>query len=132
MRLSHVVMMLALLVVAACASVGPSGPVMISASDKAAVQAALPTTKPAVTVTGVVANVTSTEDVITINFKDTTDSQFYAVVLSAGRQSVMAAFNGDIAKAITGKTVHVTGVVALYRGRPQIVISKADQLTVEP
>jgi DNA/RNA endonuclease YhcR with UshA esterase domain len=111
-----------------CAGTRPAGPVLINASDKAAVQAAMPT----VTVAGVVSTVTSTDEVVTINFQDTTDSRFYAVVLNNGRAAVEKAFDGDIAKAITGKTVHVTGVVTLYRGRPEIVISKPEQLTIVP
>jgi DNA/RNA endonuclease YhcR with UshA esterase domain len=106
----------------------PTGPVIINASDKVGITAAMPT----VTVVGTVDNVAVTDSVVTINFKDTTDSKFYAVVLRDGREAVEAAFNGDIAAAITGKTVHVTGNIVPYRGRPEIVISKPEQLTVIP
>jgi DNA/RNA endonuclease YhcR with UshA esterase domain len=117
--------LLAALAMAGCCCAS-KGPVVISASDKAAVQAAMPT----VTVVGVVESVNATESVVTINFENTKDSQFCAVVLYGGREAVEAAFGGDIAKAITGKTIHVTGNVVLYRGRPEIVISKPEQLAV--
>jgi len=122
-RLNAFVLLALSAAVTGCAS---SGPMVINASDKAAVQSAMPT----VIAVGVVDKVTSTDSVVTINFKDTKDSQLYAVVLSAGRAAVEKAFNGDIAKAITGKTVHVTGKVVLYRNVPEIVISKPEQLVV--
>jgi DNA/RNA endonuclease YhcR with UshA esterase domain len=109
-----------------CATSKPAGPIIVNASDKAAIDGTMPT----VTVVGVVETVTSTESVVTINFKDTKDSKFYAVVLSGGREAVEAKFGGDIGKAITGKTVHVTGKVVLYRNRPEIVIGKPDELAV--
>ena len=124
---TNVFLLLALSTISAgCCATPPAGPKLINASDKAAVDSAMPT----VTVVGVVDTVTSTESVVTINFKDTKDSRIYAVILSAGRDAVEKAFNGNIAKAITGKTVHVTGNVVLYRGRPEIVISKPEQLVI--
>jgi hypothetical protein len=128
----HVKYLLALALFAAIgcstSNPAPTGPVIINASDKVGVIAAMPT----VTVVGTVDNVVVTDSVITINFKDTADSQFYAVVLRDGREAVEAAFNGDIAAAITGKTVHITGNIVPDHGRPEIVISKPEQLTVIP
>jgi DNA/RNA endonuclease YhcR with UshA esterase domain len=109
----------------AAATTAPSM-MTINASDKSGIQAAMPT----VMVVGVIDNVTVADSVITLNFKDTADSQFYAVILSSGRDSVLAAYNNDIAKAITGKTVRVTGNVVLYRGRPEIIINAPDQLAI--
>jgi len=109
-----------------CAATGPSGSALINASDKTAIYAAMPT----VTVVGVVDNVNSSEEVVIINFKDTQDSQFYAVVLRASRDALEKSFNGDIGKAITGKTIQVTGTIVLYHDRPEIVVSKPEQLVV--
>jgi DNA/RNA endonuclease YhcR with UshA esterase domain len=78
----------------------------------------------------IVDNVNSSEEVVIINFKDTQDSQFYAVVLRSSRDALEKSFNGDIGKAITGKTIQVTGTIVLYHDRPEIVISTPSQLVV--
>jgi hypothetical protein len=105
----------------------PPPPRVISASSKADIDSAMPT----VIVTGVVDNVQAGENRLTINFKDTKETQFYAIALS-GADELNKAFGGDLAKAITAKAVRVTGHVVLYRGKPEIVISSPDQLSVDP
>lgn len=104
----------------------PPGPALVNAADKAAVDAAMPT----VTVVGVVDSVNNGESVLTINFKGTEQSHLYAVILGDSRDTVQAAFGNDLAKAITGKTVHVTGRITLYRGRPEIIIYTPGALVV--
>jgi DNA/RNA endonuclease YhcR with UshA esterase domain len=133
MRYLNIAALLVLSAVVGCSTMAgpstqPAAPMVIHATDKAAINAAMM----GVTVEGVVDNVSVTDSVITINFQGTTDSQFYAVVLASGRQAVLAAFGNDLSAAITGKTVRVTGSVVPYRGRPEIVINNPEQLTVVP
>ncbi|MGA2583874.1 MAG: hypothetical protein ABSG31_11400 [Tepidisphaeraceae bacterium] len=105
----------------------PPPPAELDAASKADIESAMPT----VTVKGIVANVQVSDEVITINFQNTQDSRFYAVILSRGRDAVTQALGGDVAKALTGKTVHIHGQVTLYRGRPEMVIDSPDQLKVD-
>jgi DNA/RNA endonuclease YhcR with UshA esterase domain len=118
-------MLMTLAAASGCSQTADS-PRVLDATDPAAINSAMPT----VIVTGQVANVQDSDSVVMINFKGTEKSRFYAVVLGANRQALTTAFGGDIAKAINGKSVRVTGKVVLYRGRPEIIISKADQLVV--
>lgn len=118
--------LLALALTGACAPMS-NAPRIIDASDAAAIQGAMPI----VTVTGTVDNTREAGEVLIIHFKDTDKSEFYAVVLESDRQAIDAAFGGDVAKAIAGKSVRVTGRVVLYRGKPEIVISKPEQLVVD-
>jgi hypothetical protein len=102
-------------------------PRVLDATDPAAIASATPT----VIVTGLVVNTQEDDGVLMINFKGTEKSRFYAVILSYNRDAMDAAFGGSLSKAVTGKSVRVTGKVTIYRGRPEIVISKASQLTVD-
>jgi DNA/RNA endonuclease YhcR with UshA esterase domain len=105
----------------------PAAPAELDAASKADIDSATPM----VTVKGIVDTVQVGDETITINFKNTQDSHFYAVILSRGRDAVTQALGGDVAKALTGKTVHIHGQVTLYRGRPEIVIDTPAQLMVD-
>jgi hypothetical protein len=105
----------------------PPPPRVISASSKADIESAMPIS----IVTGVVDTAQVQGERLTITFKDTKDSQFYAIALN-GLDALNAAYGGDCAKAISGKAVHVTGRVVLYRGKPEIVITSPDQLSIDP
>jgi DNA/RNA endonuclease YhcR with UshA esterase domain len=98
----------------------------IDATDKSAVDAAMPQE---VAVTGTIEAVKVNQGTTAIDFKGTEKSQFYAVVLSRNREDVEKAF-GDGLKSLVGKTVKVTGKIAEYRDRPQIVVSRPEQITI--
>src|SRR5262249_51556123 len=90
----------------------------IDATDKAAVDAAMPRE---VVVMGTIDSIKDNQGATAINFKGTEKSQFYAVVLSRNREDVEKT-HGEGLKSLVGKTVKVTGKVAEYRDRPQIIV----------
>lgn len=98
----------------------------IDASDKSAIDAAMPRE---VAVTGTIDSAKVNQGTIAIDFKGTDKSQFYAVVLGRNREDVEKTF-GEGLKSLIGKTVKVTGKIAEYRERPQIVVSRPEQITI--
>jgi DNA/RNA endonuclease YhcR with UshA esterase domain len=105
----------------------------IDAADKAALDAAA---NKDVVVTGTVkkAKWSGTGKVMTVEFED---SPLLAAVFEKTRDAVNAANDGDAAKKWTGAKVKLKGKLGKYGGpqksyqdRPQIVITKPDQLTV--
>jgi DNA/RNA endonuclease YhcR with UshA esterase domain len=52
------------------------------------------------------------------------------VIFAANKDDMDKAFGGDVAKTLKGATVHVEGKVKIYRSRPEIVVGKAEQLTI--
>jgi hypothetical protein len=68
--------------------------------------------------------------VIIINFEGV-NRTFVAVIDKSDFDAVNAAFGGDVAEAVKGKTLTITGPIKLYREKPQIVISKPEQVKVE-
>lgn len=109
-----------------CSNPAPTGPKTILASDDAAIQDALP--KP-VTVSGAVSSIDVGDDVISVHFVGADKSGFYAVVLARGRDAMEQAF-GQGLKNLQNKQINVTGQVTLYRGKPEIILSKPDQVVV--
>jgi DNA/RNA endonuclease YhcR with UshA esterase domain len=110
-------------------------PATIDAADKAALTAAMDTD---VAVRGTIkkAEWSQTGKVMNIEFAD---SELIGAVFEKSRSEIDKAFDGDAAKKWTGAKVTVTGKLAKYggkskklEGRPQIIISKADQVKVEP
>ena len=98
----------------------------IDAADKDAVQRAMPHE---VVVAGLVSDIKSTDSVITFVFAGADQSQFNAVVLRRGREAVEKV-HGVGLKSLIGKHVQLTGKIALYQEKPQIVISDAKQIAV--
>ena len=52
------------------------------------------------------------------------------VIFAKNKDDMDKAFNGDVAAALKGATVRATGEVKDYRGRPEIIIDNASQLTI--
>jgi hypothetical protein len=109
-------------------------PVEVNASDKAALEAAMGKD---VVVSGTIrkAEWSATGKVMNVEFAD---SELLAAVFEKSKESVNAAFGGDAAKKWTDAKVKLRGKLEKYggrskklEGRPQIVISKPDQVTVE-
>jgi len=85
------------------------------------------------TVTGTVSRTNwYNDEILFINFKGTERGDFTVIARQNNRDALDKAFNGDIAKAIDGKTISVTGKIIMYRGHPEIEITKPDQLTILP
>jgi DNA/RNA endonuclease YhcR with UshA esterase domain len=108
-------------------------PVELDATDKAALDGAA---NKEVTVTGTIARArwSNSGKVMTVEFEN---SPLLAAVFERSKEAVNAAFGGDAAKAWTGAKVKVTGRLGKYGGkvkqyedRPQIVITRGEQVTV--
>lgn len=65
------------------------------------------------------------------NFEGIDRRAFNVVVPKANLEAVNAGFDGDVAAAVKGQTITVTGTVAEYRGNPQIHLTDPEQLTIE-
>lgn len=65
------------------------------------------------------------------NFDGIDRRAFNVVVPKANLEAVNAGFDGDVAAAVEGQTITVTGTVADYRGNPQIQLTKPEQLKIE-
>jgi hypothetical protein len=109
-------------------------PAPIDATDKAALAAAVGKD---VTVTGKIkkAQWSKTGNVMNIDFEN---SDLLAAVFLKDRDPIDKAFNGDAARKWTGATVKVSGKLEKYggrskalEGRPQLVIRKPEQVTIE-
>jgi hypothetical protein len=135
MRKMLVTAALAMMVCLAARAEDAAKPAAIDATDKAALAAAL---DKEVTVSGTIkkAEWSQTGKVMNIEFAD---SELIGAVFERSREALDKAFDGDAAKKWTGAKVKVTGKLAKYGGKskklerkPQIIISKAEQVTVEP
>jgi hypothetical protein len=65
------------------------------------------------------------------NFEGIDRRAFNVVVPKASLEAVNGGFDGDVAAAVKGKTITVTGTIAEYRGNPQIQLTKPEQLKIE-
>jgi DNA/RNA endonuclease YhcR with UshA esterase domain len=99
-------------------------PKVIDVTDKTAIEAALPHE---VTVAGTVSEIKETGGTVVVNFEEAKDSNFCAVVLKRNREALEEAYGKGL-KSIEGKKIEVTGEVAEYRDKPEIVISAAKQI----
>lgn len=133
-RLSLLFVLLAAAATLAARADDPAGkPPQVDAKDKAALEGAA---NKDVVVTGTIkkARWSSTGKVMTVEFED---SPLLGAVFERNKEAINAAFGGDAAKAWTGAKVKVRGKLGKYGGKvkqyedhPQIVITKADQVTV--
>jgi DNA/RNA endonuclease YhcR with UshA esterase domain len=70
--------------------------------------------------------------VILLNFEGVENRNFVAVVKKENVDAVQAGFSGDLIAAVKGKTITITGPIEAYRTKPEIVISKPEQIKIEP
>lgn len=80
-----------------------------------------------VIVTGVVAEVHVSEKLVRLNLDKKFPQQPFTAVIFAGKTNQFQ----DLA-ALKGKSVEVTGTVAEYRSRPEIVVGRTNQLAFAP
>jgi hypothetical protein len=111
-----------------------SQPIAIDASDKAALEA---NQDKDVIVSGKIktAEWSRTGKVMNVEFED---SPLILAVFERSKDEINKAFEGDAAKKWTGAKVKVTGKLGKYGGRaktyenrPQIIISKPDQVKLQ-
>ncbi len=107
---------------------------VIVVTDKAALEAAKGTTA---TVEGKVALAewSKSGKVMNIEFADA--PHFVGAAFERNRAKLDASFSGDLAKALTGATVRITGKIDAYGGKAekykdtlQIILSGGNQLTI--
>ena len=72
-----------------------------------------------------------TGSVILINFEGIERGAFVAAVPKENIEAVNAGFDGDITNAVKDKTLTITGPIKLYHDKPEIVISKPEQVKIE-
>src|SRR5687767_2947984 len=65
-----------------------------------------------------------------INFEGA-NRDFVAMITKENAEAVNAGFDGDVLKAVDGKTINVTGEVKLFKDKPQIEVSKPEQIAIE-
>jgi DNA/RNA endonuclease YhcR with UshA esterase domain len=106
-----------------------SRPVAVDLKDPDALKAAMGSE---VIVSGTVASAewSPTGSVMRIEFNGAEKSRFYAVLFPKQRPAFDQKYGGDIAKALGGAEVRITGKLQLYRSRPEIIINRLDQLEV--
>jgi hypothetical protein len=68
--------------------------------------------------------------VILLNFEGAT-RDFVAVVEKDNVEAVNAGFEGDVAGNLKGRTITITGPIKMYRGKPEVVITKPEQVKIE-
>ena len=68
--------------------------------------------------------------ILFINFEGV-NREFTAIVEKANMDAVNAGLGGDVEKTIKGKTITITGTIKLYREKPEMVISKPEQIEVD-
>ena len=105
-------------------------PITIKASDKDALAA---NQGKDVTVEGTVSDAawSGTGKVMQIHFAGAEDSGFAAVLFQRNKDAFDKAFDGDATKTLAGAKVKVTGKLATYRDKPQIVLNKPSQITID-
>jgi endonuclease/exonuclease/phosphatase family metal-dependent hydrolase len=77
-------------------------------------------------VSGKIMNVGKTERIAFLNFEDKRPPGFVAVIFSDN----WGKFPEDIRKAYNGKVVEIRGLVTLYQNRPQMVVTRPEQITI--
>lgn len=133
----RVIFVSCLLALAAHAQLTPTTqPLLIDATNKRALESAMGRE---VTIQGTISTAAWSRSgaVMNIDFKGADESRFFAVVFQRSKADFDQAFNGDFSKTVTGAKVRLKGKLELYggqqesfKGRPQLVLSRADQVTV--
>lgn len=133
----RVILVSCLLVAFASAQLTPTTqPLLIDATNKRALDSAI---GKEVTIHGTISAAAWSRSgaVMNIDFKGAEESRFLAVVFQRSKADFDSAFRGDFIKTVVGAQVRLKGKLELYggqqetfKGRPQIVLSGVDQVTV--
>lgn len=78
------------------------------------------------------AKLSSTGKVFRIEFEGVGSSGFLAVIFDRSLKAFEGALGSDLAKALEGKRVEVSGTLESYKGKPELILAKADQIKVLP
>jgi hypothetical protein len=106
-----------------------SQPVLVVATDKAAVDAAMGKD---VFLEGEVRSAawSSSGKVMRVEFVGAEESKVHAVLFEKKRADFDAAFAGDFAKALAGKRIRIRSKMEDYKGRPEVKINKISDVTI--
>ncbi len=74
---------------------------------------------------------TSNNSIYFIDFAGVSRGGFVGIVRRDHYEAVAAAFGGDLVAGLAGKTVQLRGTVTLYKDKPQIVVTSAEQIKAE-
>ena len=104
-------------------------PLAVDLKDAAALQAAMGSVA---IVDGTVASAqwSPSGSVMRIEFMGAEKSRFYAVLFPRDRVTFDKKYGGDVSNALNGAQVRITGKLQVYRGRPEIIINRLEQLEV--
>lgn len=102
-------------------------PVVFAATEKAAILKAVGSHA---TITGKVSRTNAIPAITFINFAGTERGDFTVIVKADSLDAVNKGFNGDVAAAVDGKKITVTGTITKYRETPQIEVTKPEQITI--
>lgn len=99
------------------------------ATDTAGLKAAI---GKAATVHGTVWRASWYQDrILFINFKGVDrNTGFTAIARKPAREALDAAFDGDVAVSLEGRAVEITGTVVMYREKPEIEITRPEQVKI--
>jgi DNA/RNA endonuclease YhcR with UshA esterase domain len=68
--------------------------------------------------------------VMIATFEGGAETKLQAVLFVANREKFDSAFSGDVSKALTGAKVKIKGKLKDYKGSPEVVMDKPDQITI--
>ncbi len=72
----------------------------------------------------------SSGKVMKATFKDAAETKLSAIIFVKTRESFDKAFSGDVSKALTGAKVRITGKLKDFKGSPEVVLDKVEQVTI--
>jgi len=108
-------------------STAPAAGTPIEAIDQDALKAAV---GKSVTVHGTVSGTFKTKSgIVLVNFQGA-NRGFTLMIPKDSVEGVAGEFNGDIEKELKGKPVLATGEIKLYKDRPEMEVTSADQIKV--
>lgn len=82
------------------------------------------------TVRGEISGSYAAKTVLLLNFKDT-NRGFTVAIRKVDQDALNNSFGGDVAGNLKGKTVLVTGEIKLYKEKPEIEVTKPEQIQLE-
>jgi hypothetical protein len=84
------------------------------------------------TVHGKVADVfkSNRSGIMLVNFEGA-KRDFVGLIEKDNVEALNAGFSGDVKAALVGKTVTIIGPIKIYKDKPEVVISKPEQINVE-
>lgn len=107
----------------------PASAGTLKSTDQEALKSAVG--KSAVVIGGVASVSTSPSGSINfINFKGHAKGDFTGIIKKEDLENVNKGFDGDVAKALKGKEIELSGVITDYKGTPQIEVTKPEQIKI--